>query len=230
MLNLFRQSVNLAFLPIMSRREATGDIAGMLELNSRGNIMVGAIVFPLFAFAFVFADEIVTLVYTAAYLHAAPVMRVYIVGIVALVIELSSLTMLLRQAVFVVVVNAVALILGVALNWYAAVHFGLAGAAVGSTFVIHLDRIATLWRISLITGVPIRRLQDWKTLALLVLFAALATLLAWGVVVLCVARSGPLVHVLVGGATLASAYAAMGALSDMGRTWIASVRRQQQEM
>ncbi len=226
LMNLFRQSVSYAFLPTMSRREATGDTAGLLELNSRGNIMVGALVFPLFAFAFVFADELVTIVYTATYLDAAPVIRVYIVGIAALVVELSSLTMLLRQAVFVMALNAIALILAVALDWYAAVHIGLAGAAVGGVIVIYIDRMATLWRISLLTGVPIRRMQDWKSLALLVCFAALAALLAWGMVALFFPAGGPLVRVLVGGATLASAYAAIGAMSGMGRTWVASLRRQ----
>jgi len=226
LMNLFRQSVSFAFLPTMSRREATGDITGLLELNSRGNIMVGALVFPLFAFAFVFADELVTIVYTATYLDAAPVIRVYIVGIAALVVELSNLTMLLRQSVFVMALNAIALILAVALDWFAAVHIGLAGAAVGSVIVIYIDRVATLWRISMLTGVPVRRLQDWKSLALLVFFAALAALLAWGTVGLFFPGSGLLVRVLVGGVTLASAYAAIGAMSGMGRAWVASLRRQ----
>jgi O-antigen/teichoic acid export membrane protein len=227
LMNLFRQSVSYAFLPTMSRREATGDTAGLLELNSRGNIMVGALVFPLFAFAFVFADELVTIVYTATYLDAAPVIRVYIVGIAALVVELSNLTMLLRQAVFVMALNAIALILAVALDWYAAVHIGLAGAAVGSVMVIYVDRVATLWRISLLTGVPMRRLQDWKSLALLVFFASLSALLAWGMVALFFPGRGLLVRVLVGGATLALSYAAIGAMSGMGRAWVASVWRQQ---
>ncbi|MGE5946934.1 MAG: lipopolysaccharide biosynthesis protein [Betaproteobacteria bacterium] len=223
-LNLCRQSVNFAFLPTMSRRQATGDIAGMLALNSRGNIMVGAIVFPLFALLFVFADQAVTLVYTAAYLDAAPVMRIYIIGIFALVVELSSPTMLLRQAPFVMAVNAVALVLGVGLNWTAAQHIGLAGAAVGSTIVIHLDRIVTLLRISRITGVPVRRLQDWGTLARLALFAVLGALLAWGVDALYFAASGPLVRMLAGGAVLASAYAAAAALSGLAGIWLATVR------
>ena len=151
-------------------------------------------------------------------------MRIYIVGIVALVVELSSPTMLLRQAPFVMAVNAVGLVLGVGLNWTAAVHLGLAGAAVGSTIVIHLDRIITLLRISRITGVPVRRLQDWGTLARLALFAILGALLAWGVDVLVFAASGPLVRMLVGGAVLASAYAAAAALSGMAGVWLATVR------
>ncbi len=226
LMNLFRQSVNYAFLPVMSRRQAQGDIPSMLELNSRGNVIVGAIVFPLFYFAFVFAEELVTIVYTASYLEAVPVIRLYIIGIAALVIELSSITLLLRQAAFVMALNIAALVLTVALNWYAALHIGLAGAALGSVTVMYLDRVVTLWRLSSLTGVPVARLQDWKTLALLALFAVLAALLAWGTVALYFADSGPLVRVLVGGATLALAYAAIAKLSGTSRLWLTTLRSQ----
>src|SRR5262249_47572417 len=64
LVNLFRQSVNHVFLPSMSRLEAEGSVTRMLELNSRANVMVGALVLPLLAFAFVFAEDIVTIVYT----------------------------------------------------------------------------------------------------------------------------------------------------------------------
>ena len=64
-------------------------------------LTVAALVCPVFAFAFVFAEELVSLVYTSAYVGAAPVMRVYIVGLAALVLELLTVTMLLRLAPFV---------------------------------------------------------------------------------------------------------------------------------
>src|SRR6266571_901615 len=190
LVGLFRQAVSHAFMPSMSRLQAAGDIPGMLELNSRANVMVGTLVYPLLAFAFVFAEEIVTIVYTAAYVNAAPVMRVYIVGLAALVVELATIIMLLRQGAFMTGVNLVALVLSVALNWFSAQHFGLAGAAMGGVTAIWLDRIATLWRIALRTGVPFPRLQDWRTLGLLMLFAALAAVLAWAVVSRYFAESG----------------------------------------
>jgi O-antigen/teichoic acid export membrane protein len=224
LMHLCRQSVNFAFLPTMSHREAAGDIAGMLALNSRGNLMVGALAFPLFAFVFVFAEELVTLVYTATYLDAAAVMRVYIVGIVVLAVELSNITMLMRQAVFVMAVNAAALVLAVAINWYAALQIGLTGAAVGSVIVIYLDRLLTLRRISRLTGVPIRGLQNWRTIALLLAFAAAAAALAWGTVARFFPASGLATRLLAGGAMLASAYAAMAMLSGLGRIWLATVR------
>jgi O-antigen/teichoic acid export membrane protein len=43
MINLFRVSVNHAFLPSMSRLEASGDLRAMLDLNSRANVMVAAL-------------------------------------------------------------------------------------------------------------------------------------------------------------------------------------------
>jgi O-antigen/teichoic acid export membrane protein len=224
LVGLFRQAVSHAFMPSMSRLQAAGDIPGMLELNSRANVMVGTLVYPLLAFAFVFAEEIVTVIYTAAYVDAAPVMRVYIVGFAAFVVELATVIMLLRQGAFMTGVNLVALVLSVALNWSSAQHFGLAGAAMGGVTAIWLDRIATLWRIALRTGVPFRRLQDWRALGLLMLFAALAAMLAWAVIGRYFAESGPFVRLVAGGALLAAAYAAMVALVGIDRRWFAAAR------
>ena len=222
LVQLFRQSVLHAFLPSMSRLQAAGDIRGMLELNSRGNAMVGALVYPLLAFAFVFAEEIVTLIYTPAYVDAAPVMRVYIIGLAALVIEFASVLMLLRQGAFTMWVSLAVLILSVALSWLSAHAFGLAGAAAGSVTAVYIDLSATLWRISLRTGIAFRRLQDWRSLGLLMLFAALAAALAWCVVAGYFAAAEPLVRLVAGGAVLAAAYIAMTALSGMGRSWLAA--------
>jgi O-antigen/teichoic acid export membrane protein len=223
-LNVFRQSVNHAFLPSMSRLQAAGDIFGMLELNSRANVMVCALAAPLLAFAFVFAEEIVTVVYTATYVDAAPVMRVYIAGFATLVVELASVTLLLRQGAFVLVLNLGTLILSLALNWFAARHIGLVGAAVGTVVTAYIDRVATLWCIARRTGVPFRRLQDWRALGLTILFAVVAALFAWGAVDRYFGASAPLTRVVAGSALLAAAYAAMAVLSRMDRYWIAAVR------
>jgi O-antigen/teichoic acid export membrane protein len=220
LVHVFRQSVNSPFLPSMSRLQASGDIAGMLDLNNRANVMVGALVYPLLAFVFVFGDEIVTTIYTAAFLDAVPVMRVYIVGLAALVVELATVTLLLRQGGFMMRLNLLVLPISVALSWYAAHRFGFAGAAVGSVSVVYIDRIVTLRRIAKCTGIAFRRLQDWRTLGLLLLFAALAAVLAWGMVDRYFAASGPLVRLIVGGLVLAAAYASVAAWLGMRRGWL----------
>ncbi|HKE46209.1 MAG TPA: oligosaccharide flippase family protein [Steroidobacteraceae bacterium] len=209
LVTLLRQSVNNAFLPSMSRLQACGDNATMLALNSRANVVVGALVFPLLALVMAFAEDLVSLVYTNAYVDAAPILRVYAVGVVALVVELATLSLLLRQGRFMVVLNLVLLGAAVACSWFGARHVGLAGAALGSVATIYVDRILTLRRISQLTGTPLRRLQDWGTLGLLMVFAALAAALAYGIVERFVAEDGHLVRLAVGGATLAAAYCAL---------------------
>jgi O-antigen/teichoic acid export membrane protein len=209
MVTLCRQSVNHAFLPIMSRLQSAGDIPGMLRLNGRANVMVGTLLYPVLALVFVFAEEIVTIVYTSAYVEAAPVMRVYIIGLAALVIDMSGIMMLLREGYFQMRMSLVVLMISIALSWTAAHEVGLAGAAVGSVTAIYLDRLATLRRISRRTDVAMSRLQDWRALLSLVAFAAIAAVCAWEVVSHYFAGSGPFLRLAVGTTTLAAGYGAL---------------------
>jgi O-antigen/teichoic acid export membrane protein len=206
LVTLCRQSVNHAFLPTISRLQAAGDVAGMLRLNSRGNGMIGMLMYPVLALAFVFAEEIVTVVYTAEYVAAAPVMRVYIAGLAALVIDLSGIMLLLREGAFQLRMSAVVLAISIAISWIAAHHLGLAGAAAGSVTAVYLDRIATLRRISVRTAIPFSEVQDWRRLSLLLLFAVTSGIFAWAVDDRYLIEASPLVRVAAGGAVLAIAY------------------------
>src|SRR2546429_8675958 len=139
LVHLCRVSVQQAFLPSISRLEAAGDLRGMLELNSRGSVLAATLLYPMLAFAFVFSAEIVTIIYAGAYVAAAPVMRIYILGLIALVIEPATLMLLLRQGAFSMRLGALALALSVTLSWTCASAGGLAGAAVGSVTAIYLE-------------------------------------------------------------------------------------------
>jgi O-antigen/teichoic acid export membrane protein len=219
LVNLFRVSVNHAFLPSMSRLHASGDLSGMLNLNSQANVMVGRLVYPLLAFAFVFAEEMVTVVYTAQYVEAAAVMRVYIFALLAMVVELFSITLLLKEGAYALRLNLLALSLSVALSWFGAVNFGLPGAAAGSVAALYLDRLLTLRRIGQRLALPLRQLQDWRTLLLLIAYSALAGLLAWSVTTRYLADSAPILRLLAGGSLIATVYGALyGLFGKVGRS------------
>lgn len=206
LLQLCRRSVNYVFLPSMSRLQAQGDIAGALLLNSRANVLVGAVVFPLLAFAFAFAEDLVTVVYTATYREAAPVLRALAFGLAAPVVETGTIMLLLQQGAFVARLNAVLLGLSMALSWYAAQHVGLSGAALGSVAAIWFDRVLTLRRIARLTGTPLQRLQDWPALARPLAAAVLAAAAAWVAVEHLLSAAGPLARLAAGGALLGGAY------------------------
>lgn len=178
LVQIFRMSVNNVFLPSMSRMQSSGDLKAMLALNSRANAMVALLVYPLLAFAFVFAEQVITLVYTRTYLDAVPVLRLYILGLVAFVVELVSLLFVLQEGKFAARVNGLVLLLAVPLSYFGAVHWGLMGAAMGSVVAIYAERILSLSRLAELTATPISRLQDWPTLAGILAAAILAALAA----------------------------------------------------
>jgi O-antigen/teichoic acid export membrane protein len=207
LVHILRQSVMESFLPSMSRLQAAGNVRGMLEMNSRGNLMVGKLLYPVLAFAFVFAPELVTMVYTASYAEAAPVMRVYILGMAASVVEMGSLVMLLRQGTYALGVTAVTLAVSVAVSWTGAQFFGLPGAAVGSVLGIYLDRLLILRRLAKLTGIALRHVQDWRALATRLAVAALSGIAAWSIAEWMLAVHGPLIRVAVGAAVIALVHA-----------------------
>jgi len=178
LVQIFRQSVNHVFLPSMSRLQSEGDHQGMLALNSRANCMVALLVYPLLAFAFVFAEPVITLVYTRTYIEAVPVLRLYSLGLIAFVVELVSALFVLRQGAFAARTNGIVLLIALPLSIFGAMHYGLMGAAMGSVAAIYAERLLSLRRISSLTGTPIRKLQDWHALAMLLVAAALAAGLA----------------------------------------------------
>ena len=224
LVHLCRQSVGQAFLPSLSRLEAAGDNRAMLALSSRASVMVATLAYPLLAFAFVFGGEIVTVIYTSAYVDAVQVMRIYILGLIALVIEPATIMLLLRQGAFSMRVGVLALLLSVAVSFAGARLFGLAGAAAGSVTAIYFEHLTTLWRISKRTGIPLRRVQDWRSLALLLGCAALAGLVAW-VAVDSLGALGTAARAVAGGVLLSAAYLALVMLCGLGRDWLAALER-----
>jgi O-antigen/teichoic acid export membrane protein len=204
--HIFRHSVLEAFLPSMSRMQAAGDVRGMMQMNSRANVLIGSALFPLLALVFVFAEEVVTLVYTTTYLEAAPVMRVYIVGMLALVIEVGSIVLLLREGRFALMVTAIALVLSATLSWTGAHYLGLIGAAAGSVTAVYLDRVLMLRRILRRTGIPLRSLQQWRRLLATLAASACAAALAWAVVHQWFSGAHELARIVAGTAVLAAVY------------------------
>jgi O-antigen/teichoic acid export membrane protein len=204
--HILRHSVVEAFMPTLSRMQAAGDVRGMMTMNSRANEMVGMVLYPLLALAFAFAEDIVSLVYTGAYVEAAPVMRVYIVGMIAIVIEVGSVVLLLRQGAFALRITALALAVSVALSWSAAHWFGLAGAAAGSVVAIYLDRALLLRRIARLTGIALRDMQKWRAIAVLLAAAAACGLLAWFLVNQLLGGAAHLVRLAAGATVLFLAY------------------------
>jgi len=65
-------------IPRISEYHAAGNRAGILHLWSESMWKVSLLFFPLFVFAFMFAEQIVTLLFTAEYLECVTIFRIYL--------------------------------------------------------------------------------------------------------------------------------------------------------
>ena len=182
----------------------------MLDMNSRGNVMVARLLYPLLAFAFVFAARA-----GDARLHrrlrrggardprlrdrhAADGDRDGEPGASAAPRPLHPLDDAVHAAA-----------LSVALSWSAALRFGLAGAAAGSVVAVYLDRIILLRHLARHTGV--RRSAACSTGA-----SSSPRLLSpphrapsrWAVVETFLHGAGALARLALGAAVFCAAYAA----------------------
>lgn len=224
LVNLCRQSVNNVFLPSMSRLHAADDFAGTVGLNGSANVMVSMLAYPMLAFAFIFAEALISLVFTPAYVAAAPAMRIYALSMVILLVELSSLTLLYRDGAFALRINILLALISAGLSWLGAQKFGLAGAAIGSTVTLALDRWLTLQRIAGRSGIPVRQLQQWPKLGRMLGAVTVAGGVAWQVAS-AVAAGGMVTQLLVGGMVLLGCYGAFlrltGDLPKMAKAEIA---------
>ena len=70
----------------MSRLQAEGDVRGMLELNSRANVLVALLLYPAARLRVRARRGHRDAGLHRTYLEAAPVMRVYIAGVAIMVV------------------------------------------------------------------------------------------------------------------------------------------------
>lgn len=205
---LVRNSVSHAIAPRLSALQSASDQAGMLRLNQRANLASALVLMPALALTAVLAVHIVTVVYTTQYLAAADVMRINCLALLGVAVEVSTLTVVLNQGRFLLRVDALLLVLGLAAGVAGATLWGLPGAALGNVLTLAAGNALSFWRVAHVTGVPVRRLQQWGVL----LRILGATLAAAGLALLLdranLVRSA-LPEALLIGAAFALAYLAM---------------------
>ena len=163
-LKLVRGSLGNVLLPKISKSHAAGDTARAVRLNNRGNVAVAAIVTPIICWLWLFAEPVITLMYTADYIGAVPVLRVYLVMLLVMGIELGSVLMVLEQGRFVFLVSLATLFGSTLLSYVGGQTLGLYGIALGGLAGEVFGRAFNFTHASRQLGMRLRDMQDWSTL------------------------------------------------------------------
>jgi O-antigen/teichoic acid export membrane protein len=156
-----RRSVSmlLLLLPRMSRELSQGNSSTVIQLNNTVNIAVAAVLFPLLSYVLFYAGPLVELVYTSKMIDAAPVTRIMMLACALQVVDLNSLSLLLKQGKFTTALNGGLLAAAMPPSWWGVHHWGLNGALLGSTVAIYAERILLARRLAREMNRPVRQLQ-----------------------------------------------------------------------
>jgi O-antigen/teichoic acid export membrane protein len=175
---LIRQAVSNAILPAMNARHHQGDILGAVDINRDANTLTAILLFPVLAFLFVFAEEVISLIYTSQYVDGAQPMRMYLLGLVGQALVVNNLLITLAQGGFQMRLNGFFLPIAIVLSLLGASAFGLIGAALGSAVTQWGSHLLSIRHVSRVSKVEAARLIDWPALIHFALGAVLAGVLA----------------------------------------------------
>ena len=203
-IGIITNSVNSVILPALSKKDSVADAIQIYRASIRKNALI---IFPVFAFCFIFASEIIQTLYTNTYAASAQYFRIYLFTIL---IRIASYGILFQafNRTQVIMYNAIALLgLNLVLN-LALVHtIGMAGPAIATVIVTYLSVTIYLIMTHTMLKLPLLKLFPVKQLALTMTVALISGVITY----FCTVTIFPfIVKLLVASAVFAVIYAFLG--------------------
>ena len=177
---MLRGSISRSIVPALNRLAHDGRHDEMIALNARANIATTAILIPLLSFVFVFADVLVTTVYTARYAAAADVMRVICIGLLAYCVEFASMNACFRIGRRIAIFDGSLLVVTVSISVALTHWVGLQGAVAGSAFGLYLGCAFSAYLAKTQLKRPVSALQPWGPVARYLLAGVVTAALSGG--------------------------------------------------
>jgi O-antigen/teichoic acid export membrane protein len=106
----------------------------------------------------------VRIIYTDKYQHAAPVMQIYLVGMMMNAFAVSHVLPALDKGRFAAINSTCSLVISVTLNIIGVSHWGLIGAAMGSVVTFAFSELWSVQVVSRTLGIKMHQLLTWSAL------------------------------------------------------------------
>lgn len=129
-------SVNAVILPEMSKRNDISSICDLYQGAVRKNALL---LFPMFAFCFLFAPHIIQILYTAKYMDAVLIFRIYLFSIPVRIATYGLLFQVFNRTRFIFYISIVTLVLNTMLSLLFIRLFGLKGPAISTIIVTYIN-------------------------------------------------------------------------------------------
>lgn len=161
---LIRQPVYSAMMPHLNKAHASGNFLEIQRLIKKTNGATALLLIPVAGMLLAGAPELVRIIYTHKYQHAAPVMEIYLVGMMMNAFAVSHVLPALDKGRFAVINSICSLLVSVTLNIVGVIHWGLIGAAMGSVFTFAFSELWSVQVVSRTLGVKMHQLLTWSAL------------------------------------------------------------------
>jgi O-antigen/teichoic acid export membrane protein len=161
---LLRQPVYNAMMPRLNRAYAAADLAQIRHLITHSNAATAMLLIPVAGVFFLTAPELVQIVYTKRYMATAPVMQVYLVGMMINGFAIGHVLPALDLGRFSTLNNGVCLLLSVGLSLIGVHYFGLPGAALGSVATLAFSEFWSALVVAKKLETNVAHLLSWRNL------------------------------------------------------------------
>ncbi len=171
---LIRMPVYNAMMPRLNSAHARGDLAEISRLVAKSNGATAMLLIPVAGGLFVSAPQVVEIIYTIRYQQTAPIMQVYLIGMMMNAFAVGHVLPALNKGRFAAVNGACCLVASVFLSVLGVSQWGLIGAAFGSVLTFAFGELAGLVVVARALGIGVNRLLAWDALLPPVLGTAVA--------------------------------------------------------
>jgi O-antigen/teichoic acid export membrane protein len=161
---LIRQPVYNAMMPLLNSAHARGDSTEAARLIAKSNGITALLLVPVVGGMLATAPELVEIVYTSRYRQAAPIMQVYLIGMMMNAFAVGHVLPALNKGRFAAVNSAGCLIVSVILSIIGVIHWGLIGAAFGSVLTLAISELLSLRVVARTLGRGVHQMLDWGAL------------------------------------------------------------------
>jgi O-antigen/teichoic acid export membrane protein len=163
--SLIRRAVNTALMPALNSAHAQGNFPEIRRLIATTNASSAIFLLPISGLLLVILPDFVCLVYTCRYIEAVPIMRVYLISLIAAAFAVGHVLPALGKGRFAAINSACCLVLSVFSSIVGVHQFGMIGAALGSVLSLAVGELWSVQVVSRTLGVSMRQLQAWRALA-----------------------------------------------------------------
>jgi O-antigen/teichoic acid export membrane protein len=164
LINILGDSVGSILIPRISALQAAGSTGEIIFLMVRAMRGLAFAITPLFAFSFVAANQLITVLFRKQYLASVPIFRINLLVVLLGIFTVDPILRAFKAERFwFLKLNAVLFVFQLGSLYFGTTHFGLLGAIGSVVLFQYIVRVLLIWkmaRLLKVTPADLRPLLD----------------------------------------------------------------------